>query len=120
MVLRMALPFQHPKTGVFWLRKRVPSDLVLRLGKKEERFSLRTLLERYARGEQVKVDQAGHVASSSEGAGATITCNDTLTDLLEAWWREASAAGRKPSAYESYRNSMKAFFRYSVIRTQIG
>src|SRR5688572_9027880 len=42
MVLAMARPFQHPKTGIFWLRKRVPLDLVARVGKREERFSLKT------------------------------------------------------------------------------
>ena len=38
----MSRPFQHPKTGVFWLRKRVPTDLVATLGKVEERYSLKT------------------------------------------------------------------------------
>ena len=42
MVLSMSRPFQHPKTGVFWLRKRVPTDLVTVLGKVEERYSLKT------------------------------------------------------------------------------
>lgn len=30
----------------------------------------------------------------------------SLTALVEDWWREAKAAGRKPSTYESYRNTM--------------
>ncbi len=30
----------------------------------------------------------------------------SLKGLVEDWWREAKAAGRKPSTYESYRNSM--------------
>jgi len=30
---------------------------------------------------------------------------NSLTDLVEGWWREAQAAGRKPSTYESYRNT---------------
>ncbi len=42
MVLAMSRPFHHPKTGVFWLRKRVPTDLVAVVGSKEERFSLKT------------------------------------------------------------------------------
>src|SRR5687768_10241112 len=42
MVLSMSRPFQHPKTGVFWLRKRVPTELVSKLGKVEERYSLKT------------------------------------------------------------------------------
>lgn len=31
---------------------------------------------------------------------------DSLTGLVEDWWREAKRAGRKQSTYESYRNSM--------------
>ena len=42
MVLAMSRLFQHPKTGVFWLRKRVPADLVAVLGKTKERYSLKT------------------------------------------------------------------------------
>ena len=33
----------------------------------------------------------------------------SLTGLLAAWWSEAQAAGRKPSTYESYRNTLAAF-----------
>lgn len=29
----------------------------------------------------------------------------TLTGLVEGWWKENKAAGRKPSTYESYRNA---------------
>ena len=29
----------------------------------------------------------------------------TLTGLVESWWKESKAAGRKPSTYESYRNT---------------
>jgi integrase len=35
--------------------------------------------------------------------GAT---KDSLTALVEDWWREAKLAGRKQSTYESYRNTM--------------
>jgi integrase len=31
---------------------------------------------------------------------------NSLTELVEDWWREAKRAGRKQSTYESYRNSM--------------
>ncbi|MEP0321835.1 DUF6538 domain-containing protein [Bauldia litoralis] len=37
------------------------------------------------------------------GCGAT----QTLTGLVEDWWREAKATGRSVSTYESYRNTMK-------------
>lgn len=33
----------------------------------------------------------------------------TLTGLLTGWWKEAEAAGQKPSTYQSYRNTMDSF-----------
>ena len=42
MALAMARPWKHPKTGIFWLRKRVPDDLRSLLGKREEKRSLGT------------------------------------------------------------------------------
>ncbi|GEP12506.1 DUF6538 domain-containing protein [Methylobacterium gnaphalii] len=42
MVLAMSRPSRHTKTGIFWLRKRVPSDLVPRVGRAMEYFSLQT------------------------------------------------------------------------------
>jgi uncharacterized protein DUF6538 len=40
VVLLMSRPFKHPKTGIFWLRKRVPKDLVSIVGKAEVSRSL--------------------------------------------------------------------------------
>ena len=42
MPLAMARPWKHPKTGIYWLRKRVPDDLVRLVGKREEKRSLST------------------------------------------------------------------------------
>lgn len=42
MVLAMSRPHKHPKTGIFWIRKRVPADLVPELGRKEVTRSLGT------------------------------------------------------------------------------
>jgi len=42
MALAMARPWKHPKTGIFWLRKGVPEDLRAAVGKREEKFSLKT------------------------------------------------------------------------------
>lgn len=36
----------------------------------------------------------------------------SLMGLVEDWWREAKATGRKPSTYESYRNSMATFVAF--------
>jgi integrase len=38
----MARPWKHPKTGIYWLRKRVPEDLRPLVGKLEEKQSLKT------------------------------------------------------------------------------
>jgi len=38
--------------------------------------------------------------------------NITLTALVEGWWTEAKATGRKPSTYESYRNTMQRLIKH--------
>ncbi|RUT30001.1 integrase [Arsenicitalea aurantiaca] len=42
MSLKMSSPWKHPKTGMFWVRRRVPAHLVSRVGRREEKFSLKT------------------------------------------------------------------------------
>lgn len=42
MALAMARPWKHPKTGIYWLGKRVPDELRALLGKTEEKQSLGT------------------------------------------------------------------------------
>jgi hypothetical protein len=42
MALAMSRPHKHPKTGVYWIRKRVPADLVPVVGKAEVTRSLGT------------------------------------------------------------------------------
>jgi integrase len=42
MALAMARPWKHPKTGIYWLRKRVPDDLRALVGKQEYKRSLKT------------------------------------------------------------------------------
>lgn len=44
---------------------------------------------------------------SSAASAAT-----TLTGLVEGWWRESKAAGRKPSTYESYKNTIVYLVRF--------
>jgi integrase len=38
--------------------------------------------------------------------------SQTLTGILEGWWKEAQATGRKPSTHESYRNTMASFVAF--------
>lgn len=42
MVLAMTRPWKHPRTSVYYLRQRVPADLVAAVGKKEVKVSLGT------------------------------------------------------------------------------
>ncbi|HYF54027.1 MAG TPA: DUF6538 domain-containing protein, partial [Salinarimonas sp.] len=42
MTLAMTRPWKHPKTGIYWLRKRVPSDLIAIIGRREIQRSLNT------------------------------------------------------------------------------
>jgi hypothetical protein len=42
MALAMTRPWKHPKTGVYWIRKRVPEALRVIIGKQEEKRSLGT------------------------------------------------------------------------------
>ncbi|MFD2649259.1 DUF6538 domain-containing protein [Devosia albogilva] len=42
MVLMMSRPWKHPKTGVYWLRRRVPADLQALVGRTEEKHTLGT------------------------------------------------------------------------------
>jgi integrase len=42
VVLQMSRPWRHPRTGMYWFRKAIPGDLRRILGKREEKFSLRT------------------------------------------------------------------------------
>jgi uncharacterized protein DUF6538 len=42
MALTMARPWKHPKTGLYWLRKRVPDALRATVGRREVRRSLGT------------------------------------------------------------------------------
>jgi hypothetical protein len=40
--LQTSRPWRHPRTGMYWFRKAIPADLRQILGKREEKFSLRT------------------------------------------------------------------------------
>ena len=50
MGLRMATPWKHAPSGVYYFRQRVPADLVALVGRRIEKQSLRTKNEREAIG----------------------------------------------------------------------
>jgi integrase len=43
---------------------------------------------------------------------AAVPAKVSLKGIVEDWWREAKATGRKPSTYESYSNSMALFVAF--------
>ncbi len=49
MALGMARPHKHPRTGVYWFRRRVPERLRTVVGKTEEIHSLKTKTPRSPR-----------------------------------------------------------------------
>jgi hypothetical protein len=42
MSLMTTRPWKHPKTGIYYLRRAVPADLLACIGKREEKISLGT------------------------------------------------------------------------------
>ncbi|MDP3342294.1 DUF6538 domain-containing protein [Frigidibacter sp.] len=45
-------------------------------------------------------------------ADATSAAKVSLKGIVEDWWKEAKATGRKPSTYESYRNTMASLVAF--------
>lgn len=45
-------------------------------------------------------------------ARPTAVSSTTITQLLQGWWVEAKATGRKPSTYTNYKNSIANFVKY--------
>ncbi|MCU4181788.1 site-specific integrase [Bosea sp. BH3] len=69
MALAMARPWKHPKTGIYWFRKRVPDELRARLGKTEEKQSLGTRDPAEAKIKQLEVLAAVEVRWANLKAG---------------------------------------------------
>lgn len=74
-------------------------------------------LARLARGEVVTSSAAGWTTANMPPQTADIATGFPATDLsitglLEGWWKEGQAAGRKPSTYDSYRNTVASFIAF--------
>jgi hypothetical protein len=55
MALKMAQPWKHPRTGVYWFRKAVPIALRHKIGKREILVSLKTKDPKEARAHFVRI-----------------------------------------------------------------
>jgi hypothetical protein len=57
-------------------------------------------------------NSADRRAPKPPGKGKGSNGGTPLTELVEGWWREAQATGRKPSTYESYRNTFAGLIKF--------
>jgi len=103
MVLAMARPWKHPKTGVYWFRKAVPADLRSILRKREELRSLRTKDPAEAR--QRHADIAAEVERHWKAlrSGPITLTNQQITALAGLLYREeTSALADEPGSPEAW------------------
>ena len=91
MVLRMARPEKHPKTGVFYLRKRVPADLIALVGRPTIKRSLGT--------KDVAEARRLHAEALAE---------------IEARWRNLRAGYFRPTAKEMH--ALAGEFYRAIVR----
>lgn len=83
-------------------------------------LSLKRMSQGYDQEEQLTQPLLSHLSSDSPPkhlSGFERTSDSqgqklTLGELLEGWWQESKAAGRKPSTYESYRNTVSYLQRF--------
>ncbi len=107
MVLAMARPFRHPKTGMYWLRKVVPAPLRAVVGKRELVASLGTkdcaeakakaapALERFER-----IIAAARNGGSLTDADLEGICQEWYRGALAEWWDNPG----QPSQWVIYRD----------------
>lgn len=80
-------------------------------------------LRRLERGEFEPGEESGWLGRSAntkptesrspKTAAANVSTDAvTLTGLVDGWWKESKAAGRKPSTYESYRDAFAYLVRF--------
>ncbi|MER9456585.1 DUF6538 domain-containing protein [Mesorhizobium sp. M0478] len=79
-------------------------------------------LQRLERGEFEPAEEPGRIHRSANAqpadsrlpktAAKQSSDAATLTGLVDGWWKESKAAGRKPSTYESYRDAFAYLARF--------
>jgi len=67
-------------------------------------------------GEPIETPSTAHILPGKTVTPSHVSSRNSnghsLTSLLEGWWKEAQATGRKPSTYESYRNTIASFVKF--------
>lgn len=103
MALAMTRPYKHPKTGVYWLRKAVPTALREAVGKRELVRTLGTKDPKEARqrapGVIAEFDAILAEARSGASMGGRLTFRE-ITALAAEWYRgEAKAWEDDPDKF---------------------
>jgi hypothetical protein len=88
MPLTMSRPWKHPKTGVYWLRKRVPDELRELVGKREEKRSLGTRDPAEAKRRHVEILAALDTQWSNLRRGPLSLTRDEADELAAVACRE--------------------------------
>jgi hypothetical protein len=88
MGLRMATPWKHPNSGIYWLRRRVPSDLVDVVGRREEKLSLRTRDPAEAKSAYVKAAAELEARWSSLRQGTKRVSHKEATAIAGEFYRQ--------------------------------
>jgi integrase len=83
-----------------WIERAIPHQL--------SRGQMAALLESL---EALLLSADQSVLSTAPRAPSLAT-SVTLTGILDGWWTEAKATGRKPSTHESYRNTVAGFVAF--------
>ena len=91
MVLTMARPFKHPKTGVYWFRKAVPKDLQGVVGKRELTRTLKTKDPAEARTAHAKVAAEVDKHWQALRSPAETLTNKQVVALAGVFYRELTA-----------------------------
>ncbi|MHA6689562.1 DUF6538 domain-containing protein [Devosia sp. A449] len=92
MVLKMATPYRHPQSGIFWLRRRVPADLVSLLGRREEKISLRTRDPSEAKAAYFQVSSKIEARWANLRKGARRISHKEAMGIAGEFYRELVAA----------------------------
>lgn len=94
MALRMARPYRHPKTGIFWFRKAVPVSLRERIGKREILQSLATRDSDTAKELAAPLDAEWNARFKSLQTGVTVLTQRQIVALAgrvyKAWMADMS------------------------------
>jgi integrase len=107
--MRMLSPWKHPRSGKFWLRRRVPAHLVAYLGRREIKFSLGTsdpqLAKIRCQEENAKLERVWH--ERAHGPIETVLSHRQIVALAGEFYREMIAThGDEPVSAEKWQGVM--------------